>query len=227
MSKSENAVLITGDELSLEDISRVALQAAPVEIAKEAYARMESSRGVIAAVLDAGAVAYGINTGFGKLSDVQIPSAQLASLQLNLVRSHCCGVGEPLPDAEVRAMLFLRANVLAKGFSGVRPLLVDTIAAFLNAGVYPVIPSRGSVGASGDLAPLAHLALGLIGEGEVTYQARSGRAGDSGHLRDRAPSERGPRAAERYAGHVWRRSSGTSLRLARRKTRRSRRSHVP
>jgi histidine ammonia-lyase len=179
MSKSENAVLITGDELSLEDISRVALQAAPVEIAKEAYARMESSRGVIAAVLDAGAVAYGINTGFGKLSDVQIPSAQLASLQLNLVRSHCCGVGEPLPDAEVRAMLFLRANVLAKGFSGVRPLLVDTIAAFLNAGVYPVIPSRGSVGASGDLAPLAHLALGLIGEGEVTYQGRKLPAADA------------------------------------------------
>ena len=172
MSKTENAVVIAGDELSLEEISKVALQSAPVEIAKDAYARMERSRAVIAAVLDKGAVAYGINTGFGKLSDVQIPSDQLASLQLNLVRSHCCGVGEPLRDSEVRAMLLLRANVLAKGFSGVRPVVVDTIAAFLNAGVYPAIPARGSVGASGDLAPLAHLALGLIGEGEVTYKSQ-------------------------------------------------------
>ena len=140
---------------------------------------MESSRRVIASVLESGAVAYGINTGFGKLSDVQIPSDQLAFLQLNLVRSHCCGVGEPLQNAEVRAMLLLRANVLAKGYSGVRPLVVDTIAAFLNAGIYPVIPSRGSVGASGDLAPLAHLALGLIGEGEVTYRQERMSAADA------------------------------------------------
>jgi histidine ammonia-lyase len=169
MSETQTVVIIAGEMLSLEEISGVAT-GARVEIAKTAYARMERSRAVIASVLEKGAVAYGINTGFGKLSDVQIPSEQLAALQLNLVRSHCCGVGEPLAAAETRAMLLLRANVLAKGYSGVRPLVVETIAAFLNAGIYPVIPARGSVGASGDLAPLAHLALGLLGEGEIIYQ---------------------------------------------------------
>ena len=172
MFKDRNAVTIAGDTLSLEEISDVAFHAAPVQIAEKVHVRMERSRSVIAAVLNSGAVAYGINTGFGKLSDVQIPLDQLASLQLNLVRSHCCGIGEPLQDAEVRAMLLLRANVLAKGYSGARPVLVETLAAFLNAGIHPVIPARGSVGASGDLAPLAHLALGLIGEGDVTYRNR-------------------------------------------------------
>ena len=105
-------------------------------------------------------MAYGINTGFGKLSDVQIPADQLATLQLNLVRSHCCGIGEPLTRSETRAMLLLRANVLARGHSGVRPVVIETIVRMLNDDIYPVIPSRGSVGASGDLAPLAHLALG-------------------------------------------------------------------
>ena len=114
--------------------------------------------------------AYGINTGFGKLSDVRIGSEDLQQLQRNLVRSHACGLGEPLEEAEVRAMLLLRANVLTKGLSGVRYQLIELLIALLNSRVHPVIPRKGSVGASGDLAPLAHLALVLIGEGEVFFQ---------------------------------------------------------
>ena len=115
---------------------------------------------------------YGVNTGFGKLSDVRIPHDRLAQLQTNLVRSHAGGVGNPLSEAESRAMLLLRANVLAKGFSGNRPELVELLVAMLNAGVHPVIPEKGSVGASGDLAPLAHLALVVIGEGEAFYRGQ-------------------------------------------------------
>ena len=158
--------------LALDQIIQVALHDEVVAIAPGAYAGIERARTVIASVLEQGAVAYGINTGFGKLSDVQIPLNELATLQLNLVRSHCCGVGEPLSRAETRAMLLLRANVLAKGHSGVRPIVIETIVRLLNDDIYPVIPSRGSVGASGDLAPLAHLALGLIGEGEVFYRGQ-------------------------------------------------------
>ncbi len=113
---------------------------------------------------------YGVNTGFGKLSDVSIDRADLRQLQLNLVRSHSCGLGDPLSEPEARAMLLLRANVLATGFSGARPLVIDTLIAMLERGVTPVIPEKGSVGASGDLAPLAHLALAAIGEGDAFYQ---------------------------------------------------------
>jgi histidine ammonia-lyase len=140
---------------------------------------MEASRKVVSTVLETNTAAYGINTGFGKLSDIRIAPTQLAALQTNLVRSHCAGVGEPLSEAETRAMLLLRANVIAKGNSGVRPIVVETIAAFLNHGVHPVIPARGSVGASGDLAPLAHLALGLSGEGEVFFHGTRQKAADA------------------------------------------------
>jgi histidine ammonia-lyase len=115
-------------------------------------------------------VAYAINTGVGKLSDVHIQPAQNRQLQLNLIRSHCVGVGEPLSQEETRAMMLLRANSLSKGFSGVRPEVIELICAMLNKGVHPVVPSQGSVGASGDLAPLAHLALAMIGEGEVWFE---------------------------------------------------------
>jgi histidine ammonia-lyase len=125
---------------------------------------------LIEQILAAGQTVYGVNTGFGKLSDVRIPDESLAQLQANLVHSHAGGVGQPLSEAESRAMLLLRANVLAKGFSGCRPALVELLVALLNAGVHPVIPEKGSVGASGDLAPLAHLALVAIGEGEVFYK---------------------------------------------------------
>jgi histidine ammonia-lyase len=125
---------------------------------------------VVEEILDSGAVVYGINTGFGKLADVCISSRQLEQLQLNLLRSHACGVGEPFSEEVVRAMLLLRANVLATGHAGCRPLVVDHILELLEAGVHPVVPSRGSVGASGDLAPLAHLALVLVGEGEAVFE---------------------------------------------------------
>src|ERR1700761_3821563 len=161
---------LDGRSLSLEDIALVALGGCDVAIARDAYQRINASRAVVEGVVSRAETAYGINTGFGKLSDVSIGPGQLEALQRNLVRSHACGLGEPLPEDEVRAMLLLRANVLAKGLSGVRPVVVETLVAMLNRGIHPVIPARGSVGASGDLAPLAHLALALIGEGEVTHE---------------------------------------------------------
>lgn len=160
---------LDGRSLSIEEIAAVALDGCAVSIARSAYPQMEASRSVLESLLERGETAYGINTGFGKLSDVRIEPDQLEALQRNLVRSHACGLGEPLPEDEVRAMLLLRANVLAKGLSGVRPVVVEALVAMLNGRVHPVIPARGSVGASGDLAPLAHLALALIGEGEAFF----------------------------------------------------------
>ncbi|MFZ0662663.1 MAG: histidine ammonia-lyase [Acidobacteriaceae bacterium] len=160
---------LDGRPLSLDEIVAVAVRGRGVSIVARAYPRMEASRHVVEMLLERGETAYGINTGFGKLSDVRIEPGELEALQHNLVRSHSCGVGQPLPEDDVRAMLLLRANVLAKGLSGVRPAVVETLAAMLNRRVHPVIPARGSVGASGDLAPLAHLALALIGEGEVFF----------------------------------------------------------
>lgn len=163
-------VELDGRPLALEETVAVAVEGCEVSIARSAYPRIEASRAVVEALLARGETAYGINTGFGKLCDVRIEPDQLEALQRNLVRSHACGIGEPLPEDEVRAMLLLRANVLAKGLSGVRPAVVETLTMMLNARVHPVIPGRGSVGASGDLAPLAHLALALMGEGEVFFK---------------------------------------------------------
>ena len=163
-------VILDGQPLTLDQIESVALAACPVSIAPDAIARVNQSRALIEEILAAGQTVYGVNTGFGKLSDVRIPPDKLAELQFNLVRSHAGGVGQPLSEGESRAMLLLRANVLAKGFSGVRPELLQLLVALLNAGVHPVIPEKGSVGASGDLAPLAHLALVVIGEGEAFYR---------------------------------------------------------
>ncbi len=165
-----NPVILDGQSLTLVEIEAVSLADARVEVAPTARARMAASRATIEEILAAGQTVYGVNTGFGKLSDVRIPAESLAQLQTNLVRSHSGGVGNPLSEPESRAMLLLRANVLAKGFSGNRPELVDLLIGMLNAGVHPVIPEKGSVGASGDLAPLAHLALAVIGEGEVFYR---------------------------------------------------------
>jgi histidine ammonia-lyase len=160
---------LNGQALTLFDIESVASQQRPVSLNSEALDRILRSRLVIESILETGQTVYGVNTGFGKLADVRIPADRLAQLQTNLVRSHACGLGEPLSEAESRAMLLLRANVLAKGHSGVRPELVHLLIAMLNAGVHPVIPAKGSVGASGDLAPLAHLALVVIGEGEAIH----------------------------------------------------------
>jgi histidine ammonia-lyase len=133
---------------------------------------MQASRDLVEVLIRQGRVVYGVNTGFGKLSDVHIAPSELDLLQLNLVRSHSCGIGDPLPETETRAMMLLRANVLALGNSGCRVELVEALLHMLDRGVHPVIPEKGSVGASGDLAPLAHLALALIGEGESFYRGR-------------------------------------------------------
>jgi histidine ammonia-lyase len=159
-------LLLDGQRLTLEEIEAVAYGSRQVGLSPESLSRMATSRAVIEKIISSNQVVYGVNTGFGKLSDIHIPHEEIATLQLNLVRSHCCGVGEPLAEPQVRAMMVLRANVLAKGLSGARTVVAETLVAMLNARVHPIVPSRGSVGASGDLAPLAHLALGCIGEGE-------------------------------------------------------------
>src|SRR5262249_40122051 len=145
-----------------------------VELSDAARRATLASRAVVDATLRNGLPLYGINTGFGSLSRAQIAPGKLLILQKNLVRSHACGVGEPLPDEVVRATMLLTAASLSRGRSGVRPVVVETLLALLNAGITPVVPSVGSVGASGDLAPLAHIALVLIGEGRARVRGRSG-----------------------------------------------------
>ncbi len=163
---------LTGRDLTVADVVAVAREKRPVELDDAARERMGASRAVIDRVVASGETVYGVTTGFGDLADVRISPEQTTTLQRNLVRSHAAGVGEPLPEEVVRAMLVLRVNALAVGLSGVRPELGDLLVAMLNAGVHPVVPSRGSVGASGDLAPLAHLALVVIGEGEAHVGGR-------------------------------------------------------
>jgi histidine ammonia-lyase len=158
-------LLLTGRDLRVADVVEVARDGRSVELAPGAARRMGASRAVVEQVVADGRTVYGVTTGFGDLADVRIDPARTAQLQRNLVRSHAAGVGEPLPTDVVRAMLLLRAATLAVGLSGARPSVAELLCAMLNAGVHPVVPSRGSVGASGDLAPLAHLALVVIGEG--------------------------------------------------------------
>jgi len=160
-------VWLDGSSLTLEALDRIAHHGESVGLAPDAASRVRASRAVVDRHAARGTPVYGVNTGFGALAEVAIPADQLARLQLNLLRSHAAGVGEPLPVPAVRALIALRANVLAKGFSGIRIETLEALIALLNAGVHPRVPSRGSVGASGDLAPLAHLALVLVGEGEV------------------------------------------------------------
>jgi len=162
-----DAVVLDGRTLTLEQVETVARRFAKAALSPSARDRMAASRAKIEARVDAGEVIYGVNTGFGRLADVHVPPDRLAQLQKNLLRSHACGVGEPFPEDAVRAMLLLRANVLAGGYAGARPVVAERLLDLLNARVHPVVPCRGSVGASGDLAPLAHLALVLIGEGEA------------------------------------------------------------
>jgi histidine ammonia-lyase len=164
------SIVLTGNELTFSQLYSVALHHETVSLSPDAIARMKASRAVVDQLVASGKTAYGINTGFGKLASVRISGEQVRQLQVNLVRSHSCGVGEPLSEAETRAMMLLRANALAKGLSGIRPSVVETLISMLNAGVHPVIPSQGSVGASGDLAPLAHLAHVVIGEGEALHK---------------------------------------------------------
>jgi histidine ammonia-lyase len=160
------ALHINGQDLALAEVREVALNRRPALLAPDARELVQRARDVVEELVEGDKVSYGITTGVGKLSDVRIPHDQIRELQVNLLRSHAVGVGEALSAFEVRAMMVLRANSLAKGFSGVRPAVIDSLCEMLNRGVVPYVPSQGSVGASGDLAPLAHLALVLIGEGE-------------------------------------------------------------
>ena len=161
-----NALHINGNDLTLEAVREVAVARQPVLLAPDARTAVQRARAVVDALIAANKVSYAITTGVGKLSDVRIAGEQIREMQVNLIRSHAVGVGEPLSSGEVRAMMLLRANSLSKGFSGVRAEIIDALCEMLNRGVTPFVPSQGSVGASGDLAPLAHLALALIGEGE-------------------------------------------------------------
>ena len=160
------ALHINGNDLTLEGVREVAAERRAVLLAPDARQAVGKARAVVDDLVAGNHLSYAITTGVGKLSDVRIAGDQIRELQLNLVRSHAVGVGDPLPQVEVRAMMLLRANSLSKGHSGIRPVVIDTICEMLNRGVTPLVPSQGSVGASGDLAPLAHLALAVIGEGE-------------------------------------------------------------
>jgi histidine ammonia-lyase len=165
-------VELNGETLALEQIAAVAIGGEHVTISPSARPRIAASRKIIEQIIARDAVVYGVNTGFGKLSDVQVPQNKLRQLQLNLVRSHACGIGPPLSEPEVRAMMLLRTNVLTLGFSGIRGEVIELVCDMLNRRVHPVVPEKGSVGASGDLAPLAHLALSVIGEGEAFFQGQ-------------------------------------------------------
>ena len=170
---------LAGHPLSLREIAEVALHGERVAIAAAAHPAVHASRRLIEEITRGDAVVYGVNTGFGKLSEVHIARADLRQLQLNLVRSHACGIGTPLDEPEARAMMLLRANVLALGFSGIRLEVIELLAEMLNRRVHPMIPEKGSVGASGDLAPLAHLALALAGEGEAFHEGKRMSAGEA------------------------------------------------
>ena len=161
-------IFLDGDSLTLEQVVAVADDGAEVGLAPAAVQRIENARAAIDRDAAGDDPVYGVNTGFGALAETAIPRNELAALQLNLIRSHSAGVGDPLPVRSVRASMLLRANVLAKGFSGIRRSTLEHLIAMVNRRVHPRVPSRGSVGASGDLAPLAHLALVLVGEGEAT-----------------------------------------------------------
>lgn len=164
------ALDLTGCDLTLSDFFDVVLHHRSVHFSEQATTKMTRAQNLVGKILSEGEVVYGVNTGFGKLARERISDTEIQQLQVNLIRSHACGSGPPLTEEAVRGILLLRAHVLAMGHSGVRPLIVARLVEILNHGLYPVIPSRGSVGACGDLIPLAHLALLLIGEGEAFFE---------------------------------------------------------
>jgi len=184
-----HALHLNGNDLTLEDLRQVVYERRPVLLQPEARAAVDRARGVVDHLVENEIVAYAVNTGVGQLADLHIPLHDVRKLQVNLVRSHAVGVGDPLPQDVTRAMMLLRANSLAKGFSGVRPVVIDTLCEMLNRNLHPVIPSQGSVGASGDLAPLSHLALGMIGEGEVMHEGKRTSAAAAMKKAEIAPLE--------------------------------------
>ncbi len=180
-------LLLDGASLTLSDLETIARGTRTVALAPAAREAVVRARKVVDDAVARKEVVYGVNTGFGNFADVVVPEDQLGQLQLNLVHSHAAGVGDALGEAETRAMMLLRANVLAKGFSGVRPETLDLLVAMLNARIHPVVPSQGSVGASGDLAPLAHLALALIGEGDCEHEGRRTAVADAQKAKNLTP----------------------------------------
>ena len=173
VSTSRSVLEIDGSRLTLAALRDFESLRPRVRLAAAARERMQASVEAVERAVSRGETTYGINTGFGAFANRVIPAAQTRKLQLNLIRSHACGTGEPLPPQLVRRMLLLKANSLAAGYSGARPLLAEMLLAFLNADVLPVVPAQGSVGASGDLAPLAHIGLALIGEGEASQDGQA------------------------------------------------------
>lgn len=172
-----SSLILTGQSLALADVVRAARDPrATLALDPDARSRLARSRTLVEEAIARGGAIYGINTGFGKLANVRVPADQLDQLQVNLIRSHAAGVGDPLPPDVVRAAMLLRANVLLRPTSGVRPALVESLVALFNAGIIPLVPEQGSVGASGDLAPLSHIAMALIGEGEVLTPTGPGGA---------------------------------------------------
>jgi histidine ammonia-lyase len=163
-------IKLTGQDLTLEQLKQVLYKNEKVSAAAESLLAAKKSREAVERIVSEKRIVYGINTGFGKFSDVGINQTDVADLQLNLIRSHACGVGEPFPEIVSRTMVLLRANALLKGYSGIRPVVIELLLALVNKNIIPVIPQQGSLGASGDLAPLSHLALVLVGEGEVFYK---------------------------------------------------------
>ncbi|WP_121613110.1 histidine ammonia-lyase [Mesobacillus foraminis] len=171
-------VELTGNTLTIEQVERVCYGLEEVCISPESLGKVADSRTAVERIVIDKRKIYGINTGFGKFSDVMIAEKDVNALQQNLIRSHACGVGEPFPEVVSRAMMLLRLNALLKGFSGIRPVVAEQLADLLNRQIHPVIPQQGSLGASGDLAPLAHLALVLMGEGKVHYSGQIQDTGD-------------------------------------------------
>ena len=193
MNAGTESVRLDGQSLRIADVIAVARGGARVEVSDDARKKMAASNAIVNQIVARNEVVYGVTTGFGKLSDIAIPPHRLAELQVNLIRSHAVGVGPLLSEDEVRAMMLLRANVISKGFSGARSVLVDLLAGMLNAGLYPPIPEQGSVGASGDLAPLAHLALSMIGEGSLFKGRESGPATEMLRANGLEPVELAPK----------------------------------
>jgi histidine ammonia-lyase len=169
---------LNGHVLTLKMVNEVLASGVKVSASKDSLAVAQKSRDAVDKIVADNKVVYGINTGFGKFSDVPIDQHNVRELQINLIRSHACGVGEPFPEIVSKVMLLLRANALLKGYSGIRPIVIDRLLEFFNKDIIPVIPQQGSLGASGDLAPLSHLVLPLVGEGEVFYQGKIMPAGE-------------------------------------------------
>ena len=171
---------LTGDCLTIDSVAKfLDGEYAPVNVSKEARAAVRKGRAFVEKLLKSDKPVYGVNTGFGKMANVRIDADKLGELQLNLIRSHSCGVAEPLPENTTRLAMLLRINSLVHGNSGVREQVIDALLALLNSDVVPWVPRKGSVGASGDLAPLSHIALVLLGEGKAYFQGKLMAGGEA------------------------------------------------